>query len=219
MTLWHEIRYLIGKELRLEWRNRYALNGILLYVLLMVFIVFLSFQQVEPKVWNALLWIILLFTAVNGIAKSFLGESRARDLYYYSLASPQAIILSKILYSTLLMLAIAAVAVAAYAYILGFPVLNPLPYFATLLLGTIGFAATFTMVAGIASRADNSAPLMAILSLPLFLPMLVLLLHASEAGFRPVAEAIVWRNTAVLLGIDGIVAALALVLFPYLWHD
>ena len=96
-----EIKALVWKEVQLEWRQRYALNGMLLYVVSTVVICYMSFQlrqsQLNPATWNALFWIILLFTSVSAIAKSFLQERQGRFIYYYKLDSPKAIIISKIL--------------------------------------------------------------------------------------------------------------------------
>ena len=97
MKLTSQVKNLIIKEITLEWRSKYALNGILLYVVSTVFVCFLSFKSTPPLVWNALFWIIMLFAAINAIAKSFMQESKGRLLYYYQLASPVAIILSKII--------------------------------------------------------------------------------------------------------------------------
>lgn len=207
------------KDLRLEWRNRYALNGMLLYVLLIVIVLFLSFQNVAPKLWNTLLWIILLFTAVNSIAKSFIGESRHRDLYYYTLAHPQAVILAKIIYNAGLMVVLTLLALLIYTVVMGFPVLYTWPYLVTLLLGAMGFGSAFSMIAGIASRAQNSTALMAVLSFPVFLPMLLLLLRVSNAGFEEEPIGFMLRNFGLLLVLNGVITGLSLILFPYLWRD
>src|SRR6478609_2325171 len=103
MRLFQETKALIKKEILLEWRQRFALNGILLYLGSTVFLCYLSFgvkgNTLSPYVWNALFWVILLFTSVNAIAKSFMQERAGRMIYYYSIASPQAIIISKIIYN------------------------------------------------------------------------------------------------------------------------
>ena len=105
-----ELKALIEKEIRLEWRQRYALNGMILYIVCTVFVCYMSFalkvKGIEPITWNTLLWIILLFTAVNSITKSFTQESSGRQLYYYTIASPQGIILSKIIYNIVLLFAL-----------------------------------------------------------------------------------------------------------------
>src|SRR3972149_9790280 len=103
-----EISALIQKEILLEWRQRYALGGMFLYVVTTVFVCFLSFKNViDANAWNALFWIIILFASINASAKSFLQESKGRLLYYYTINSPQAFILSKVIYNSLLMLVMA----------------------------------------------------------------------------------------------------------------
>ena len=125
------------KEFLLEWRQRYALNGMLLYIVGAVVVCYLSFNarrgQLTPIVWNTLFWIIQLFTAINAIAKSFVQERAGRQLYYYTLASPQQIILSKILYNILLMLVLALLGFVVYAFVMGNPVNDMWLYVVTLL--------------------------------------------------------------------------------------
>src|SRR5437762_195327 len=113
--LFQQIKYLIAKEIKLEMRNKYALGGILLYVVSTVFISYLSFKHViDPSTWNALFWIILLFASVNGVAKSFINETRGRLLYMYTLVSPEAIILSKIIYNSLLLIVLSGLCLLVY---------------------------------------------------------------------------------------------------------
>src|SRR6185503_19426055 len=95
---------LMGKEMRLEWKQKYALSGLLLYSVTMVFLVGFAFQEgLSTSVWNVVFWIILLFISVNAIARSFMGESQGQNLYLYTLAGPGAIIAAKLLYNCLLM--------------------------------------------------------------------------------------------------------------------
>ena len=100
MALWPQIAAILGKEFTLELRNRYSINGILLYVVSTVFVCYLSFQKVlTVPVWNALFWVIMLFASVNAVSKSFLTEHRERMLYYHTLFSPQAFVLAKLIYN------------------------------------------------------------------------------------------------------------------------
>src|SRR5688572_21606096 len=93
--VFREIFFLLKKDLLLEWRMRYAIGGILLYVVATVFMIYitLSTEGVDDlmnyHLWSILFWITMLFTAVNAIAKSFTQESRERQLYYYTLVRPQ----------------------------------------------------------------------------------------------------------------------------------
>ena len=77
MQLFNEVKHLIAKEINLEWKQKYAFNGLLLYVISTVFVCYLSFKQIiDVPTWNALFWIIMLFASVNAIAKSFIQESK-----------------------------------------------------------------------------------------------------------------------------------------------
>src|SRR5579862_6118483 len=89
MQLINQTWHLLKKEILLEWRSKYAFNGVLLYVVSTVFVCYMAFHVNSgmegvsgyPIVWNVLFWIIILFASVNAIAKSFLQESRGRMLY------------------------------------------------------------------------------------------------------------------------------------------
>ncbi|WP_337041197.1 heme exporter protein CcmB [Emticicia sp. 17c] len=217
-----EIRALIEKEIRLEWRQKYALNGMLLYIISTVFVCYMSFLKVktiDPITWNTLFWIILLFTAVNSITKSFTQEGAGRQLYYYTLASPQGIILSKIIYNTILMIVLALVGFLIYVTMLGNPVSNMGMYIVSIILGAIGFATTLTMVAGIASKAENTSTLMAILSFPIILPMLLMVIKLSKNAMDGLGWNTSTDEIATLLGIDAIVLSISYLLFPYLWRS
>ncbi|GAA4454946.1 heme exporter protein CcmB [Nibrella saemangeumensis] len=218
-----QISALMQKEFRLEWRQRYALNGMLLYIVGAVFVCYLSFNarrnQLTPIVWNTLFWIILLFTAINAIAKSFVQERAGRLLYYYTLASPQQIILSKILYNTVLMLALAGLGFSVYAFVLGNPVADVPLYLVSLVLGAVGFAASLTLIAGIASKADNSATLMAVLSFPIILPLLLMLLRVSKNAIDGLDRSVSLDEIGTVLAIDAIVLVLSWMLFPFLWRS
>ncbi|HEY0678450.1 MAG TPA: heme exporter protein CcmB [Chitinophagaceae bacterium] len=218
MKLLTQIKFLIRKEIVLEWRSKYALNGILLYVVSTIFVCYLSFKQTDPVTWNALFWIIMLFASVNAIAKSFIQENRGRQLYYYTIASPQAVILSKILYNVLLMMLLAAVAIGFYSIVFKNPLGDPLFYMLAILLGSISFASVFTMISGIASKAHNGA-LMAILSFPVIIPLLMLLIKFSKNAMDGLDRSVSFNEIGVLVAINIIVVAVSLLLFPYLWRE
>ncbi|MFC7523957.1 heme exporter protein CcmB [Parapedobacter sp. GCM10030251] len=219
MSLVKEVILLIRKEILLEWRFKYAINGILLYVVSTVFVCYQAFKSVDPTTWNALFWIILLFASVNAINKSFVQESRNRQLYYYTIASAKAIILSKISYNMLIMLLLSAIAYLVYSIIFQNPLGDPALYFVVVVLGSTGFAAVFTMVAGISAKAGNNSTLMAILSFPIVIPLLLVLIKASKNAMDGLDRSVSLDELSVLLAINIITVAVSLVLFPYLWRD
>lgn len=216
----NEIRYLVAKDVNLELKQRYAFNGILLYVVSTIFVSYLSFTGVmDPETWNALFWIIMLFAAVNAVSKSFVQESLQRQLYYYTLASPQAIILSKVIYNTLLMAVLSALCILVFTALMGSFIHSYPVFIIALLLGSFGFASVLTMIAAIASRTNNNFALMAILSFPIMLPFLLLLMKVSSSAL---SDGTIGTNGTYLLALlllDAVVIAMSFILFPYLWRD
>ncbi len=215
-----EIKYLISKEIRLELRQKYVLNGILLYLLSTVFVTYLAFERViDVSTWNSLFWIILLFVSVNGISKSFVQESPARYIYYYTITSPQSIILSKILYNLLLMAILSMLAFGLFLLLMGNLVSNMGLFLVALLLGSFGLASVLTMVSAIASRASNNFSLMAILSFPIVLPLLTTLMRISREALTSSHWGPAAGYLVLLATINLAVIALGYLLFPYLWKD
>ena len=227
MQLFNQTWELFKKEIVLEWRSKYAFNGVLLYVVSTVFICYISFKLTPgftgsngyPIVWNVLFWIIMLFASVNAIAKSFMQESKGRLLYYYSLASPQAIILSKTIYNVLLMSLLGVLALLVYLLFFTNAIGDPLFYFISVILGSISFSTIFTMISAIASKAGNNGTLMAILSFPVVIPVILELIHLSKNAMDGLDRSASYGNIGVLCAINVIVVATSLLLFPYLWRD
>ncbi|HEX7367835.1 MAG TPA: heme exporter protein CcmB [Pelobium sp.] len=219
MKLITEIKYLLKKEMVLEWRSKYALNGILLYVVATVFVCYLSFKSTPPLVWNALFWIIMLFAAINAISKSFVQESKGRLLYYYQIASPQAIIIAKIIYNMLLMILMSTIALFFYSIVFQNNVGDKLLYFAAVILGAISFSSVFTMISAIASKANNNGTLMAILSFPVIIPVIILIIKLSKNAMDGLDRSVSFDEIGVLTAINLIVITVSLLLFPYLWRD
>jgi len=219
MTYLRQVHYLLKKEIILEWRSKYAFNGILLYVVSTVFICYLAFKTTQPIVWNVLFWIIMLFAAVNAVAKSFIQESKGRFLYYYTLASPQAIIIAKTIYNIFLLLFITFIALLIYKLVLTNTLGDPLLYIVSIFLGSLSFSTVFTMTSAIASKAGNSGTLMAVLSFPIIIPLLMLLIKLSKNAMDGLDRSVSYDEIGVLILINIIVVSVSLLLFPYLWRD
>jgi len=217
------LKALIQKEILLEWRQKAAFNGILLYLISTIFVCYLSFglksNVISPISWNALFWIIILFAAVNSVTKSFIGQSVGRQLYYYTIASPQHIIIAKVIYNTVMLVILALVGFGCYSLVMGSPVTNIGLFLIDVFMAAVGFSITLTMVSGISSKANNSTTLMAILSFPIILPMLMMVIKISKNAI----DGLEWSsssNELLTLGaINLIVGAVTYVLFPYLWRN
>ena len=225
MSLPTEIWLLLLKDLRLEWRQRSALGGLLLYVGGTVFVSYLSFSlrggPPPAPAWNALFWVILLFAALGAAGRGLPQESAGLRLYYYTVARPEAVILAKIAYNALLLLALALPGLLLYSLLLGSPVQDWPLYAASIALGAVSLATSLTLVSGIAARAGQGSggTLLAVLGLPVLVPVLLLLIRISKNALDGLTRDASQGPLLALLALNFIVVAVSYLLFPYLWRS
>jgi len=216
-----QIIALLKKDFLLEFRQKHTLYGMLLYIAATIFVVYLSLpESPETNVWNSLFWTIQLFVCVNAVAKSFLQESKGRMLYFFSITSPVAFIISKLLFNVVLMVGMSCISLFLFYVFLGNPVVNPYIFLGITILGGAGISLVFTLMSAIAAKAQQNAALMAILGFPVILPQLLLLIKLSKAAFGEVfRDGAVLQLTGITFLMDIFVVVMAVVLFPYLWKD
>lgn len=213
------VKQLIYKDFRIDWRTKYPVAGIVLYITSLTITSYLSFTGfIEEETWNALLWLIILFISINAVAKSFAQEDD-RSLYYYHLVKPEAIILAKLIYYSIYQLLLVVLALIMYSIFLGFPAMNLSGFFINFLLGSLGLSAAFTMVSSIASKTNNNAVMMAILGFPVIIPILILAISNSQIMVLGGTLSDISANLITLLSVNVIIIALTFILFPFIWKS
>ena len=215
MDIWQLLR----KEMVLEWRQKYAISGILLYVLSTVFIVYNATPVLAPEVWNAIFWVMILFASVNAVAKSFVQEHSNRELYYYTLVHPLSVWTAKVVYNTLLLTVLSLLTWAAFHFFRESPVLEGWLFAGVLFSGSLALSILFTFIAALTSKARQSATLLAILGFPLLLPVLLTLLQLSAQSMGLLDGANTRQLLMTLLAVDLLLVGASLLLFPQLWRD
>src|SRR5690606_33230263 len=125
----------------------------------------------------------------------------------------------KVIYNMLLMMFLSVIAYIIYSLIFDNPVGDPLLYFVTVLLGAMSFATVFTMVSGISSKTGSNSTLMAILSFPVIIPLLIVLIRLADNALKGLERSVSYKGIPVLLAINLIPVTLSLCLFPSLWRD
>lgn len=199
------------------------ISGLLLYLFSTAFICYLTFSlrqnQITPLVWSALFWITILFTVINTVAKSFIGEKKGRDIYYYSIASPEAIILSKVIYNFLLTMILSFTGFILFVLFLKNPIADLGLFCIVLTLGAMGFSASLTVLSGIAAKANNSHILMAVLSFPIVISVLLITVKVTKNCIDGLDRSVSTNDLLTLLAINCLVTAASYLLFPYIWRS
>ncbi len=214
---------LIRKEFLLDIRNKASLGGVLLYAIAVVYISYMALRNEETTYgsWTALVWVILCFVSLNSVWRSFSADGREMHLYLYTLADPRAIILSKILYNLIVTAVITGITFVVFLFLIGLPEkgeYRPYELMLLTLTGTAGFSSILTMVSAISARSNNNPGLMAILGLPLLLPLIITLVPLSIEIIDPQLLPD-YAMLPVPFALNVLAAALGYLLFPYLWRD
>jgi heme exporter protein B len=89
----------------------------------------------------------------------------------------------------------------------------------TLLLTSIGFSASLTLISGIASKANNSNILMAVLSFPVVIAILLMAIKITKNALDGLDFSASYDELLNLLAINCILSVLAYLLFPYIWRS
>ncbi|MBS1637950.1 MAG: heme exporter protein CcmB [Bacteroidetes bacterium] len=214
------IQQLIKKEFLLEFRQKSTLAGIAVYIVSTVFVSALCFKKIiHPVVWNALFWVIFLFIAVNVSAKSFMQEGKGRGLYNYIYYSPRQFILSKMAYNMVLMLVLSLLTFFFYSWFVGSMVQDMGLFLVCLLLSSTAFSAVLSLMSAIASKANNNISLMAILSFPVLMPLLLVSVRVSKNAMDGLAWSVSSNFLLILIMLNVVVVVLANILFTYLWKE
>jgi heme exporter protein B len=217
------IKILLLKEFRLELRRKSVISGLGLYLLSLIFICYITFNlrqsSISEATWSALFWLVILFSVINSVAKSFIGENKGLSIYYYSIASPQAIIVSKILYNTILCFVLSLTGYFLFELFIDNPIQDQLIFISTLLLTSIGFASSLSLISGISAKANNSNILMAVLSFPLLISILLMAIKITKNVLDGLDPSFSYDELFNLVAINCILSGLAYLLFPYIWRS
>lgn len=212
---------LIKKEFLLEFRQKSTLGGVLVYVIGTIFVSALCFKgRLDKPTWNALFWVITLFTSVTISGKSFLKETGGQALYNYLHYKPQHFIVAKILYNMVFMLCLSFITFFFYAFFIKNEVENLSLFFIVLVLASSGLAGVLSLMSAISSKASGNFAIMSILSFPVIMPLILVVIRLSKQA----VDGIEWAGVGldfivILVALNVLTLALSFLLFPYLWRD
>lgn len=221
--MYSHIKILIAKEFTLELRRKSVISGLGLYMFSLIFICYLSFSLRQASIseitWSALFWLTILFSVINTVAKSFIGEKKGLSIYYYSIARAEAIIISKIIYNSILCFVLSVAGYLLFTLFIPSPVHDHALFGLTLMLTSIGFSSSLSLISGISSKANSSNILMAVLSFPVIVGILLMAISLTKNVLDGLDRSASYDELLNLLAINCIVGALAYLLFPYIWRS
>lgn len=217
------IAFLLHHMIRVDFRKGHALFGLLLFALASAYA---SFQAVgdhgSASSWNALIWVVLIFTAFNALSREHADDRMENRQYLKHAVQPVEWMLARTLYHWVLMTFLAALVLLAFCLFLGTEHLTGnrlLWMFIGLEMAGWALASCITLLASIASHAGGGFGLTAVLGLPLVMPIVLVATRFGRDITSGITAGETVENLLFLAALAGAITAFGLVLFPYLWRD
>ncbi len=222
MHYFRHIRAVIAKDLQLELRSKYALNTVLAFVgsSLLVTLFALKAHQLEAGPQSGLIWIIILFAALSTLSRSFVLETERHTIDLLRLhCDPFTIYAGKLIYNFLFSLFVNLITFVLYILLIDVTIQNYPAFWTTLFLGTVGIAGVTTLMAAIVSRADRRGAIFSVLSLPLLIPLILILARTTRASVITGISGGFTNDVAALVGFAGVTITAGILLFDFIWKD
>ena len=211
-----------AKDVRLELRTRYALNAILMFAVTTLAAVSFSVGQsgLPPKLLAALFWIVMLFSAMSGLAQAFIREEEAGTaLTLRLMADPDPVYIGKLLFNFSLLTVMAALITPIFFIFTDAPASGIATFILVLALGVIGLCSATTLVAAIIAKASVKGALFAVLSFPILMPLLLVLVLATEKVLDGGAIGDIATEIQFLVAYGVVMVTGSVLLFKFVWQE
>jgi len=213
----------LKKDIKSEFRNKYSINSLVLFVLVTITIILFSvgLEDIDYQVQAGLMWMVVFFASVSGLSRSFVSEEeRGTILSLKLMTTGENIYLGKLFYNILLLLFLILFIVIIYLLFMNnFVIENYVVFLITMFLGGIGIASALTIIAAIISKAGNKGTLYPVLCFPILLPMLVIVIGLTKSAQEGASFYDVYNQFLLLISYSGIMITASYLLFNFIWRD
>ncbi len=213
----------VKKDFVLEFRTRYGLNLILLFVLISVSLVVFSFagERLENTLLATLMWNTIFFSAMAALQRGFVGEAEQGTMLFLKISyPPTAIFFGKLIYNLLLALGINMLVALLYLTTLKLSVESYGMFALTMVLGSLATAIPLTLISAIVAGTTSRGSLFAVLSFPPILPCIWLVVRATRLSTDAGNQ---WQQAGIdlnlLLAYSAIMLILGWMLFDFVCEE
>lgn len=205
------------KDLRLEWRSKDAINGMLFFSLLIVVIFSFAFDptaEESRRIAGGLVWVAFLFAGVVALNQTWARELRNQvlDAYRVSPAPANPLFLAKALGNFIFVITLEALMTPLFIVFYKLRAIGPawelLPIAA---LGTWALVVNGTFFAAVSLRTRSREIMLPLLLFPLSIPALLGMVNATSAVLTGEESAHVWMG--MLMAYDVVFTTACLLLF------
>ena len=223
MELVSQFIYIFLKDLKSEVRTRYSLSAFILFIVTTVTIIVFSTagETLSSGISSGILWVILFFGAMTGLAKGFVSEEeRGTSLLLKLSATPTSVYFGKLLYNILMSLVLNTFATLLFViFNTSLTIKMPFEFVLSIFWGSIGIAAASTIISAIIARANTRGALFPVLSFPVLLPLIVVGVDVTKITLEGSNLSGGIGNFPLMIAYCGIIIPVSFILFEHVWRD
>lgn len=177
---------LAKKDLYSELKTKQVLTTMIIFAGLVILVFSFAFDPANNTtraVIPGVIWVIIVFSGILGLNRSFLSEQRNDSMQGLLIAPMDAmsIFLGKFLANFTMMLIVELVSVPFLFLLFNFQVVGSIPYFILVLfIGSFGFISIGTFLAALAANSRSSEMLLPLLLFPVTSPILIGVVQATR---------------------------------------
>lgn len=215
--------HIFVKEFISEFRTRYALNALLMFVVTTLSIILFSIGHDSPtqEILSGTLWIVIFFSAMSGLSRTFVAEEeRGTSLTLRLLTDSTSVYTGKLIYNFILIFVLSIIIAIAYLLLIKeFSVKTYSIFWLTIFLGSAGLASASTILAAIIAKANTKGTLFPVLAFPILLPLLLTCINATKLSVDGafLSEAI--KEFQILISFAIVMVTTSLLVFDFVWKD
>jgi len=214
---------ILQKEILSEFRTRYAISTVALFILTTVVMIVFSTagEKLNTQILTALLWVIMFFGAMTALAKSFVSEEeRGTSLLLQIISNNTSIFFGKLIFNIILSISINFFAVfLMLIFFNDLLIKNYSLFFSVLLLSSIAIASSTTLISALIAKANSKNALFPILSFPILLPIILLGVELTVSSINGIEFKEIYKDINLIISYSGLLILVSYYLFDYVWKD
>lgn len=213
---------IFAKDLRSEVRTRYGVGSVALFAVtsLVVASFAVSPYALESDAQSAFLWVVLFFSSMSGLSRSFVKEEETRTSLALKLSAPPlAVFYGKMAFNLTLMIAVELIVVPMFLLFMDVTLKSYGLFIVAIVLGTAYMSAATTIVAAIISKANSKGTLFAVLSFPVTMPGLIMAVRMTNSALAGLGMSSSVSEISGIIAFTVMITVLSSMLFGFVWND
>lgn len=218
-----EILAIVYKELLSEFRTRYSISTILLFIFTTISMIAISYASeiISVETSAGLLWIVLFFASMIGLSKSFITEEERGTAFLLQIVSnSHSIYFGKLIFNVITSLFINFFALSFFFLFLNTQIVkSPNLLLITISISSLAIASATTVISAIIAKANSKNALFPVLSFPILLPIIKIGIDLTTTSFIGSTISENLGDIQMIIAYTGLITTMSYLLFDFIWKD